>query len=153
MIPSVTFDEHNQHQKHKRTRVTHSLSDVFIEDLPREDSKVKFSEKSDGFVKDDRAESDGFFRDDNMKMQMKLNYKNKNKNKEHLLALKNTETGQIKYITKDQYIKYKEKKRNKKKNLKQIAKYTKDSKNEKDRNKKRIIITINFNFHRKGEYD
>ena len=69
-------------------------------------------------------------------MQMKLNYENKNKNKEHLLALKNTKTGQIKYITKDQYIKYREKKRNKKKNLKQIAKYTKDSENKKDRNKK-----------------
>ena len=63
---------------------------------------------------------------------------NKNKNKKHLLALKNTKTGQIKYITKDQYIKYKEKKRNKKKNLKQIAKYTKDSKNKKDRNKKEL---------------
>ena len=30
--------------------------------------------------------------------------KTKNKNKEHLLALKNTKTGQIKYITKDQYL-------------------------------------------------
>ena len=69
---------------------------------------------------------------------MKLNYENKNKNKEHLLALKNTKTGQIKYITKDQYIKYREKKRNKKKNLKQIAKYTKDSNNKKDRNKKEL---------------
>ena len=69
---------------------------------------------------------------------MKLNYENKNKNKEHLLALKNTKTGQIKYITKDQYIKYREKKRNKNKNLKQIAKYTKDSKNKKDRNKKEL---------------
>ena len=75
---------------------------------------------------------------DNMKMQMKLNYDNKNKNKDHLLALKNTKTGQIKYITKDQYIKYREKKRNKNKNLKQIAKYTKDSKNKKDRNKKEL---------------
>ena len=69
---------------------------------------------------------------------MKLNYENKNKNKEHLLALKNTKTGQIKYITKDQYIKYREKKRNKNKNLKQIAKYTKDSKNKKSRNKKEL---------------
>ena len=42
---------------------------------------------------------------------MKLNYENKNKNKEHLLALKNTKTGQIKYITKDQYIKYRGKKK------------------------------------------
>ena len=99
---------------------------------------MKFSEKSDGFFKDDRDESDGFFRGDNMKMQMKLNYENNNKNKEHLLALKNTKTGQIKYITKDQYIKYREKKRNKKKNLKQIAKYTKDSNNKKDRNKKEL---------------
>ena len=69
---------------------------------------------------------------------MKLNYENKNKNKEHLLALRNTKTGQIKYITKDQYIKYREKKRNKNKNLKQVAKYTKDSKNKKDRNKKEL---------------
>ena len=69
---------------------------------------------------------------------MKLNYENKNKNREHLLAIRNTKTGQIKYITKDQYIKHKEKKRNKKKNLKQIAKYTKDSKNKKDRNKKEL---------------
>ena len=69
---------------------------------------------------------------------MILNYENKNKNKEHLLALKNTKTGQIKYITKDQYIKYREKKRNKNKNLKQVAKYTKDSKNKKDRNKKEL---------------
>ena len=69
---------------------------------------------------------------------MKLNYENKNKNREHLLAIRNTKTGQIKYHTKDQYIKYREKKRNKKKNLKQIAKYTKDSKNEKNRNKKEL---------------
>ena len=72
-----------------------------------------------------------------MRMQMKLNYENKNKNKEHLLALKNTKTGQIKYITKDQYIKYREKKRNKKKNLKQIAKCTKDSKIRKTEIKKK----------------
>ena len=69
---------------------------------------------------------------------MKLNYENKSKNKEHLLALKNTKTGQIKYITKDQYIKYKEKKRNKKKNLKQMTKYTSDSKDKKDRNKREL---------------